>query len=184
MAFQKTYAEVCDNDHRFNLVLKVKNGSWIECEGYEGCYILDEDLPDGKYSYYCRHKETNLDLILSIKRDKGLTFNFWGCIVTDEPLDFGDADELIISRMINDTENYDVVMIFGSAATDAYCEGFKELKSVLDNGDGCLVHRTFHTEDERRAYLLGLEDQNGWEESEVMDAPFYYQHQKAISSLL
>ena len=188
MATKKTYIEVANNEnYRSNLVLKVagRKGQWIECEGYEDCYILDEDLPEGKYSYYCRHKECNLSLLISIKKEKGLTCNFWGCIVTDEPIDFGEDDEVLISRMINDTDNHDVVMVFGSEAVEAYQEqGVKGLCKAIDNGDGAIVHRSFYCEDQRKAYLQGIEDGNGWEESCIMSATDIYRHYKKVGEML
>ena len=186
MATKKTYAEVCNNsNYRTNLVLKVNKGEWIKCEGYESCYILDEDLPNGKYSYYCRHKECNLSQIISIKRDKGLTCNFWGCIVTDYQINFGDTDEVLISRTIDDTENYDVVMVFGETATDAYDDcGFAAMKRVVNDGNGALVHRQFYTDAERKAYLQGCEDQLGWENSVPLETLDTYKHYKAIAAML
>lgn len=190
MATKKTYDEVRNNaNYRRELVLKVKGRKeWIECEGYECCYILDEDLPKGKYSYYCRHSESNLSLIVSVKKEKGLTCNFWGCIVTDEPLTFGYGsfkDELEISRMIDDTDNHDAIVMFGSTAANAYLDGgFGAMKKVLDEGDGCLVRREFWTDREREAYFMGLEDQEGWEGSQGLDRADIYRHGKAIEKLL
>lgn len=190
MAKKKTYDEVRNNgNYRTELVLKVKGRKeWIECEGYECCYILDEDLPPGKHSYYCRHSESNLSLIVGVKKEKGLTVNFWGTIVTDEPLTFGYgpmADELPISRMINDTDNHDAVVVFGSRAADAYLErGFDAMKQAIDNGDGQLVRREFWTKREREAYFMGLEDQYGWEGSHGLDRADLYRHAKAIEGML
>lgn len=189
MATQKTYNEVKnDANYRTELVLKVKGRKeWIECEGYEGCCILDEYLPKGKYSYYCRHSEKNMSLIVGVKKEKGLTVNFWGTIVTDEPLVFGYGrfcDELEITRMVNDTDNHDAIVVFGSDAADAYLEGgFQDMKRVIDNGDGMLLWRVFWTKRERDAYLQGLEDQVGWEGSTPISAADVCQHFKTIKEM-
>ena len=66
----------------------------VEAKGYEGVYFADGTLPDGKHQYYCRHSDTDWSRIVSIKRHRGLTVNFWGTVVTDEPIDFGGADEV------------------------------------------------------------------------------------------
>lgn len=65
----------------------------IKAEGYNGIYFEDE-LPTGKHQYYCRHSESDWDKIISIKKERGLTVNFWGTIVTDEPINFGKVDEV------------------------------------------------------------------------------------------
>lgn len=189
MAKRKTYDEVKnDSNYRTELVLKVKGcKEWIECEGYEGCYILDEDLPKGKYSYYCRHSESNLSLIVGVKKEKGLTVNFWGTIVTDEPLEFGDGrfnDELEITRMVDDTYNHDAIMVFGSTAANAYLTGgFKAMQRAIDNGDGQLVYRVFCSKGERNAYLQGLDDMLGWESCTLITAADVCQHFKTINEM-
>ena len=66
----------------------------IAAKGYEGVYFSDGTLPDGKHQYYCRHSESDWSRIVSIKRNRGLTVNFWGTVVTDAPIDFGGADEV------------------------------------------------------------------------------------------
>ena len=66
----------------------------IAAKGYEGVYFSDGTLPDGKHPSYCRHSESDWSRIVSIKRHRGLTVNFWGTIVTDAPIDFGGADEV------------------------------------------------------------------------------------------
>ena len=174
MATKKTYNEACnDSGCRRELVLKVKGRKeWIECEGYEGCYILDEDTPKGRHSYYCRHSESNCSLIVGVKKEKGLTVNFWGTVVTDSPLVFDGrfADELEITRMVDDTDNHETLVVFGSAAARAYLEGgFDAMKKAVENGDGELVRRVFWTARERKAYLQGMEDQAGWEGSATID---------------
>jgi len=186
MAIQKKYNEVKnDENYRSRLVLKIKGGQWIECEGFEDCYILNEDLPDGKYSYYCRHRETNLSQIESIKSEKGLTCNFWGCIVTDTPIRFSGEKDLIITRMINDTDNHDLIMVFGESAADAYLsDTFDAFRKTIENGDGQIVKRCFNTDAERQAYLLGVADNDGWNGSTYIYPSDIYKHGKAIAAML
>lgn len=187
MATRKAYSEVIqDENYRTDLILKVKGrrGEWIECEGYEDCYILDEDLPKGKYSYYCRHTETNLSRIQSVKKEKGLTVNFWGTIVTDTPINFGENDELLISKVYNIAENgYEVVVVFGEYCAKAYInEGFEGMRNHLD--EGSLVRRVFDTRAERDAYIKGIDDADGWLGSAVMDRADVLRHPKVIEKLI
>ena len=186
MATKKTYAEVCENEnYRTDLTLKVrgKRGEWIECEGYEDCYLLDEDLPKGKYSYYCRHADTNMSKIIGVKRDKGLTVNFWGSIVTDTPIDFGTEDELVISRMENEGEGYGVIIVFGEYCASAYADrGIEGMREHIDEGQ--LVRRVFDTKAERDAYIKGIDDSDGWLGAAVMSRADIRKHPKLIESLL
>jgi len=187
MATKKVYTEVVNDEfYRQNLVIKVsgRKGAWIECEGYDGVYFED-DVPEGKYAYYCRHKEMNFSQLVSIKKNRNLTVNFWGTIVTDEPINFGTEDEIDVTRVINITDDHDVIMVFGEMAADTYlCEGFAALKRVIENGDGQLLQRKFNTNEERCAYLQGLEDQVGWGGSTPLFNTDIYQHYKAISAML
>jgi hypothetical protein len=187
MATKVNYTEAKnDSVYRQTLVIKVsgRKGAWIECEGYDGVYFEDE-MPDGKYAYYCRHKEMNLSQMVSIKKNRNLTVNFWGTIVTDEPIDFGKEDEVEVSRVIDITDDHDAVMVFGESAADAYlCEGFAAMKRVIENGDGQLLVRRFNTNDERCAYLQGLEDQVGWGGSTPLFPADVYKHYKAIEKML
>ena len=66
----------------------------IWAEAYESVYFQDDEMPEGKYRYYCRHSERDWDKIVSIKANLGLTVNFWGTIVTNEPIDFNGKDEV------------------------------------------------------------------------------------------
>jgi hypothetical protein len=185
MAKLGKYDEICRNPSwRSDLVLKlngVRNG-WIECEGYEFHYFNDEELPKGKYSYYCRHKDNNQDVICGIKKNKNVTVNFWGSIVTDQPIDFGLLDEIVVTRMIDDTDNHDIVMVFGDSAADAYlCESFEAMTKIVDDGDGLIIKRHFNTCGERHAYLLGVNDGNGWDGSTYLYPADVYKHAKAIN---
>lgn len=100
MAIKLNY-NMAQEDNKFcaKFSIKIKGRKkWIDCEGYDGAYFDDDPLPTGKYGYYCRHKEFDWGAFESVKKNKGLTVNFWGTIVTDEPIDFGDTDELKITR--------------------------------------------------------------------------------------
>lgn len=72
------------------------NGKQYEADGYESEYFAGK-LPEGKYDYYARHDDSDWMEIVGIKKHKGLTVNFWGTVVTDEPIDFGDSDEVEVS---------------------------------------------------------------------------------------
>ena len=186
MATIKNYNEICENEnYRTNLALKVrgKRGEWIDCEAYESVYFEEGSLPDGKHSYYCRHADNNWSKIIGVKRDKGLTVNFWGSIVTDTHIDFGTEDELVISRMENEDEGYGVIIIFGESCASAYMDsGFDAMREKLDEGQ--LVRRVFDTKAERDAYIKGIDDSDGWLGAAVMSRADIRKHPKLIESLL
>ena len=69
---------------------KVYNGV-----GYESAYFEDGVCPNPN-EYYVRHADDDWSRPASIKRNKGLTVNFWGTICTSEPIEFGEADEVEI----------------------------------------------------------------------------------------
>ena len=52
-------------------------------------------------------------------------------------------------------------VVFGESAVNAACEG--KFKKAADLG--CIGCRTFNTEEERLAYLRGIEDTVGWMEA-------------------
>lgn len=62
-------------------------------------------------------------------------------------------------------KKFDVVVVFGETAVKKYNENFEKdepmSESELDNW-GCVVRRSFDTESERNAYLMALEDSDGW----------------------
>lgn len=182
----KKYYEVYENEnYRSNLSLKVKGkrGKWIECEGYEDVVIDEDSLPKGKHSYYCRHKDNNFSQIVGVKKNKNLTVNFWGSIVTDAPIDFGTEDELTISKVENEDEGYGVIIVFGEYCAKAYMnEGFEGMRNHLD--EGSLVRRVFDTKAERDAYIKGVDDSDGWLGAAVMDKADIRRHPKVIESLL
>ncbi len=60
-------------------------------------------------------------------------------------------------------------VIFGESAADCAAEGdWSKLKKTLAD-TGCVVKREFDTENERSAYLKGIEDLNGWLDSYPLD---------------
>ena len=79
----------------WKLELVLDDGLIINADGYESSYFTDE-LPEGKHDYYVRHSDEDWTEICGIKKNKGLTVNFWGTIVTDEELDFGEDNELYV----------------------------------------------------------------------------------------
>lgn len=81
----------------WKLELVLDDGLIIIADGYESSYFTDE-LPEGKYDYYARHSDEDWTEICGIKKNKGLTVNFWGTIVTDEELDFGKERELYVVK--------------------------------------------------------------------------------------
>lgn len=186
MATIKNYNEVCKNEnYRTNISLKVKGkrGTWIDCEGYESIHIDEDTLPKGKHTYYCRHADNNLSKIVGVKKNKSLTVNYWGTIVTDKPIDFGTDDELVISKTENEDEGYGVIIVFGENCAKAYMfGGFDEMRKKLDEGQ--LVRRVFDTKEERDAYIRGIDDADGWMGSAVMDKADVRKHPKLIESML
>ena len=81
----------------WKLELVLDDGLIINADGYESSYFTDE-LPEGKHDYYARHSDEDWTEICGIKKNKGLTVNFWGTIVTDEELDFEEENELYVVK--------------------------------------------------------------------------------------
>lgn len=84
-------------------------GKVYEGVGFESVYFPDGVITYG-YEYYARHREDNYGRIASVKREKGLTVNFWGTIVLKEPIDFGNDNEVSVEEcdMDEDVPPYDV----------------------------------------------------------------------------
>ena len=94
LAYNTQYPELLSS-YRQNVRIRInRRKKPIKAEAYESVYFLDEKMPDGKYRYYCRHSENDWDKIVSIKANLGLTVNFWGTIVTNEPINFRGKDEV------------------------------------------------------------------------------------------
>ena len=76
------------------------------------------------------------------------------------------------------------VVVFGSIATDAYIEeGFGKMVKVLERGTGMLVKHEFNTIDEVNAYLIGIEEMAGWEESSPLSDDDIMKHPRIINKL-
>jgi hypothetical protein len=91
MALRVNWAD--RKQYKENLVIRInRRKNTIKAEGYDGIYFLD--APEGTNHYYCRHSENDWDKIISVKANKGLTVNFWGTIVTEEPINFNGKDEI------------------------------------------------------------------------------------------
>jgi hypothetical protein len=58
---------------------------------------------------------------------------------------------------------FKAVVVFGETAANAYgWEDMKKMCSLVRGGEGSLSVREFDTEAERRAYILGIDDADGW----------------------
>lgn len=54
-------------------------------------------------------------------------------------------------------------VVFGDFATEAAENGeWSRLREICDEDPGAIGYRMFDTEEERKAYLCGLEDAVGW----------------------
>lgn len=57
-------------------------------------------------------------------------------------------------------------VVFGEYAVNAASEGnFTRVRRICDDSPNSIGYRKFNTEEERRAYLCGLDDATGWMES-------------------
>ena len=55
------------------------------------------------------------------------------------------------------------MVVFGETAANAYgWEDMEKMCSLVREGDASLGVREFETEAERKAYILGLDDGDGW----------------------
>jgi len=62
-------------------------------------------------------------------------------------------------------------VVFGDYAVHAAGEGcYTRLKRIYEDTPNSVGYRKFETEEERKAYLCGLEDATGWMESYPLDA--------------
>ena len=75
-------------------------------------------------------------------------------------------------------------VVFGSEATRAYDESFRKMAKEVKEGNGCIVKREFGTQNERKAYLQGLEDMAGWEDSMPITWEDIQKHAKEIDKLI
>lgn len=60
-------------------------------------------------------------------------------------------------------KKFKTVVIFGETAAKAYgWEDMEKMCSLVREGDASLGVREFDTEAERKAYILGIDDADGW----------------------
>ena len=88
MATKGTYGHV-SSAYKKNFILRVGDKT-IKAVGYEHHYFPN-GVPANKHEYYARTPQMGK---IDIKKNKGLTVNFWGTIVTDVPIDFGNDTEV------------------------------------------------------------------------------------------
>ena len=60
-------------------------------------------------------------------------------------------------------KKFKVVIVLGEQAQDAYAwEDMRQVCSLVRRGDCDVICREFNTEDERKAYIRGIDDMDGW----------------------
>lgn len=62
-------------------------------------------------------------------------------------------------------KTFDVVVVFGEEASRAYAQAWENEVPISESKleeFGCVTRRSFDTESERAAYLMALEDSDGW----------------------
>lgn len=78
-----------------------------------------------------------------------------------------------------------VTIVFGEEAVDAYYDcGLKGLQAAIENGDGRVVKREFDTKEEAQAYLLGIDDMDGWLAYAEIEEDDINNHQRIINKLI
>lgn len=78
---------------------------------------------------------------------------------------------------------YSATVIFGERAAKAYMNGgVQEMRNHIDEGQ--LVRKVFDTEAERKAYIAGIDDADGWYGSAVIDDEDLKKHPRIINQLL
>ena len=72
-------------------------------------------------------------------------------------------------------KKFKVVVVFGESAARAYREAWDSNEIVSESKLeelGCVVRHTFDTAEECEAYLMALEDSEGWYDHIVTDEKF------------
>lgn len=87
------YKQERENGYEY-LTLFLSNGQEVAGEFFDATAL--KNVPKGKHDYYLRHADYDLTEPVGIKRDKGLTVNFMGTLVLDEPLEFADNEIEVI----------------------------------------------------------------------------------------
>lgn len=62
-------------------------------------------------------------------------------------------------------KKFEVIVVFGESAAKAYREAWECEEPISESKLeelGCVTRRSFATEAERAAYLMALEDSDGW----------------------
>lgn len=62
-------------------------------------------------------------------------------------------------------KKFEVIVVFGESAARAYREAWEREEPISESKLeelGCVTRRSFATEAERAAYLMALEDSDGW----------------------
>jgi len=89
-------------------------------------------------------------------------------IITSVPMTPGQALKFFKADAVEglekeDMEKYKATIIFGEYAAKAYCNGgVEEMAERIGEAEGQLTVREFDTEAERRAYIMGIDDSDGW----------------------
>lgn len=100
MSKKVLYADARDNGRPLEITIMGKT--------YEGMLYEDEwfgdTVPNGVYDYFLRHDEDDFGRPFAVKKSKGFTVNFLGTFATNEPIDFGYAEEFYIEdfNFVND----------------------------------------------------------------------------------
>ena len=108
MAWNLTYKTEDAERFKQTLCLRInRRKNPIMVEAYDGIYF--DEVPAGKYQYYCRHSDYDFEKIISIKAERGLTVNFWGTIVTSKPINFNGREEVNArSIWFDDSKTYEI----------------------------------------------------------------------------
>lgn len=72
-------------------------------------------------------------------------------------------------------KKFEIVVVFGETAAKMYFENFDEDEPISEaelEEWGCVVRRSFDTEAELRAYLMALDDSDGWDDYIVAEERF------------
>jgi len=76
------------------------------------------------------------------------------------------------------------IVVLGEGPVREYTwNGLRALKECLSS-EGRIVKRIFDTEEERKAYIKGIDDATGWLESCVIDDDDMRRHSRMINKIL
>lgn len=94
MATKIKYEDAVKSGYGEFIDLFFKKGGDAIGQMFDGYNVTD--VPKEKHSYYVRHKEDAFSDPASVKRDKGPTVNFMGTLVTEQALNFGFDEDLVV----------------------------------------------------------------------------------------